>query len=545
MKIKLINCKIVDGTGNNTYVGDILIENERIVKIGDCGDMEADHIINADGYYAAPGFIDVHTHSDLSVLYDGSAENRIYDGVTTDVCGNCGVGPAPVSKKYKDELMSYLKTRMVGNIDADLDFHWESYEEYLNYMEAKDIAVNMVPILAEGAVRISTMGLEQREATQEELETMKREVRKAMEAGAVGMSSGLIYLPGAYVPKEEMIELCKVVAEYDGFYTTHVRDEGDKEEEAFKEAFQVAKASGARLNISHLKLLGKRNHNKTGKIFKLIAEAKDSGLCVTCDQHPYNTAMTSLLAMLPPWASNGGMKNLLNIIQMPKEQEKMMHDINNGILGWQNVLKAIGGFKHLIISTIVKEENKWMEGKRMSDIARKLNISNEELFFKLLLEDEARTLVIVEGLSQEDVEIIASRPEIMIGSDSATLSKNGPLSKGKPHPRGYGSYAHFLKNFVREKKIISLETAIRKMTALAAEHLHIKDRGYLKEGYFADIVVFNLDKIKDNATITNPREYSSGFEYVLVNGKLALENGIQTSERAGKVLRRDNSKFIS
>lgn len=543
MKIKLINGQIIDGTGAKAYPADLLIDDDKIIKIGDCSRDAADRIIDASGCCLAPGFIDVHTHSDLSVLYDGSAENRIYDGVTTDVCGNCGIGPAPVSKEHEAELMSYLKTRIVGNIDAELKFSWRSFAEYLDYMAGCPIAVNMVPILAEGAVRICVMGMDQREATEAELEKMKGLVREAMEAGAVGMSSGLIYLPGAYVKKPEMTELCKIVKEYDGFYTTHIRDEGDREEEALQEAFDVAEGSGVRLNISHLKLTGVQNFHKTDMILRLFKEAEDRGITLTCDQYPYNSGMTSLMAMLPPWVSKNGIDQMLEDLKSKDIQQKILADIENGIPGWQNLCRTIGGFSRLAVSTVTRPEHQWMEGMYLPDAAARLGMTTEDYFFRMLIEEHARTLVLVEGMSQEDVDFFASRPDIMVGSDSATLSKTGPLSKGKPHPRGYGSHAHFISEFVRKKQLISLEAAVRKMSALEADHLHLEKRGYLKEGYFADVIVFDPDKVQDHADIIHPREFSSGFEYVIVNRAIDLDEGVQTPVRAGRVLRRCDQKI--
>lgn len=538
MKIKIINGQIIDGTGSEAYPADLLIEDDKIAKIGDCSQEPADRVIDASGMYCAPGFIDVHTHSDLSVLYDGSAENRIYDGVTADVFGNCGIGPAPVSREHEADLMAYLKTRIVGNIDAELKLSWRTFAEYLDYMEKCPIAINMVPILAQGAVRICVMGMDQREATEAEMEEMKRLVREAMEAGAVGMSSGLIYLPGAYVKKPEMTELCKIVREYDGFYTTHIRDEGDKEEEALREAFDVAEASGVRLNISHLKLTGIQNFHKTDMILGLFQEARDRGITLTCDQYPYNSGMTSLMAMLPPWASKNGIDKMVEDLKSKDIQQRILDDIRNGLPGWQNLCRTIGGFSRLSISTVSRPECKWMEGMRLPDAAEKLGMTAEDYFFMMLIEDHARTLVLVEGMSQEDVEFFASQPDIMVGSDSSTLAKTGPLSRGKPHPRGYGSHAHFIAEFVKKKQLISLEAAVRKMSALAADHLHLEKRGYLKEGYFADVIVFDPDKVQDHADIVHPREYSSGFEYVFVNGTPALDEGVQTSARPGRVLRR-------
>lgn len=536
--IKIIHANIVDGTGAEPYMADVAICNERISAIGDLSEVEAKEVIDAKGMIVAPGFIDFHTHSDLSFLYDTRTSNRIYNGVTTDVCGNCGVGVAPVSDQYADEFLGYLKTRIIGNIPCDIELKWRSYQEYLDVVNNAHTAVNVAPILAQGAVHIYEKGLEQSATSPEELEVMKDEVRKAMECGAVGMSSGLIYLPGAYTDSKEFIELCKVMKDYGGVYFTHKRDEGAKRYEAIDEAANVARNAGVPLHISHLKVVGKENFGKVGELFAYIKKLQDSGLTVTYDTYPYNWGMTSLLALLPPWASEGGIDRLVERVQQPEIRKKMISDIENGIPGWSDMAKTIGDWNKIVISSSKSEKNLWMEGKSLKNIADTLKLDVYTLIFDLIVEEKARTLIIAEMMDENDVAEILADPGTMIGSDSMTCGEDGLLSLGRPHPRTFGTQARVLAKYCRDKKIFSLETAVKKMTSMPAHVLGLKERGEIKPGYFADLVIFDLANVQDMATYEEPKKYSKGMEYVFVNGKIALRNGKQTEIHAGRVITR-------
>ncbi|MEY8353148.1 D-aminoacylase [Lachnospiraceae bacterium 54-53] len=539
--IIILNASVIDGTGKEPYSADIGITGDRIREVGDLTGAEAGEIIDAKGMTVAPGFIDLHTHSDLSFLYDRRTSNRIYNGVTTDVCGNCGVGVAPVSDKYSDDLLGYLKTRIIGNIPCEIELKWRTYKEYLNAVNEVHTAVNVAPILAQGVIHIYEKGLSQSETTEEELEVMKKQVREAMECGAVGMSSGLIYLPGAYTSSHEFTELCKAMKEYGGVYFTHKRDEGDRLYEAIDEAAGVALSAGVPLHISHLKVTGKKNFGTVKKVFSYIRELQASGLKITYDTYPYSWGMTSLLALLPPWVSEGGIDRLVERLKSPQMREKVIYDIENGVPGWSDLIKNIQDFSRIVIASSKVEANLWMEGKNLQEIAAQTGKDVYTLILDLIVEEKARTLIIAGMMDEDDVAEILSDPDTMIGSDSMTCGEDGLLAAGKPHPRTFGTQARVLAEYCRERKLFPLETAVKKMTSMPAKLLGLKDRGEIKPGYYADLCMFDLAEVQDMATYQDPIRYSKGMEYVFVNGQVALRNGKQTEVYAGRVITREKS----
>lgn len=535
---KIINAEIVDGTGAAAYRADLAVTGEKISAIGDLSDTEAKVTIDAQGKTLAPGFIDLHTHSDLSVLYDHRMANRIYNGVTTDVCGNCGVGAAPVSDRYAEDFAGYLRTRIIGNIPGGFELKWRTYQEYLDAVNKAQPAANVAPILAQGAVHIYEKGLSQSETTPEELEHMKEEVRKAMECGAVGLSSGLIYLPGAYTSKEEFVALCAETKPYGGLYITHKRDDGDHLHEAVDEAAEIAREAGVPLHISHLKVTGKKNYGTVKEVFEHIHRLQASGLQVTYDTYPYSWGMTSLLALLPPWVSEGGIDCLVERLKDPEIRKKVIYDIENGLEGWSDAARAVGDFDKIVIASAKLESNLWMEGKGLKQIADILKKDVYDVLLDLIIEEKARTLIIEGLMDDKDVEEILADPDTMIGSDSMICGEDGLLSAGRPHPRMFGTQARVLAVYCRDKKLFPLELAVKKMTSMPAKLLGLEGRGEIRVGAYADLCLFDLANVKDMATYDEPKQYSRGMDYVFVNGQPALWEGKQTEVYAGRVIGR-------
>ncbi len=535
--IKISNGTILDGTGAPGLRADIAVTGDRIAAIGDLKGEKAVKTIDASGKFVSPGFIDMHTHSDMSLLYDSYASSRIHTGVTTDVIGNCGIGVAPVNEKNKQLLLDYLATRIVGTIPAPLELHWSTFGEYLNYIDKNPPAVNVAPLLAQGAIRIAEMGFSKEAAAPDQIRAMRAEVKKAMEEGAIAMTSGLIYLPGAYTGREELAELCKELRPYGGYYCTHMRNEGDTIFEAIDESIYIAKTAGVPLHISHLKLFGESNFGQTDKIFAVLDKAEEEGLRVTFDCYPYEAGMSSLSALLPSWVFEGGVDKLVERIREPENRLRLRREIEEGIPGWQNPCKASGGFKNVIIASLMLEKNKWYEGKSVEEIAKLQGKDPYDVVFDTLIEENAKVQMVTYMMSGEDVLKIVTHPKTMFGSDSMSLSTEGLLAFGKPHPRAFGTFGRIYSHYVKELGVLTFEEAVKKMTSMPAALLRLRDRGILREGYFADVVVFDPDTIKDRATYTDPKQYTEGIECVIVNGKIALEEGIQTKTLAGRVLR--------
>lgn len=537
LDLKILGGTIVDGSGDKGYCGDIGIQGERIVSIGNLSGTPAKTEIDATGKIVCPGFIDMHTHSDISLVVNRNASARLYDGVTTDVIGNCGIGLAPVSDEYKEALITYLGTRLVGSIPIDIELPWSSMEDYFDYLDAHQPAVNVAPLLAHGAIRIHEMGFSDATPTEAQMNNMKHEIDKAMKAGCLGMSTGLVYMPGEYSNKDELAELSKTLAPYDGFYVSHIRSEGTNIFEALDEALYIAENGGVPLHVSHLKLLGKNMWGKTDTLFSKFAEANKKGIEITYDAYPYVAGCTSLGACLPPWVFEGGVTELVKRLSDPELREKIIFDMKNGIPGWQNFYNVAGGWDDITIATVNTEGSQKYLGRKIGEIAKSENKDPFTFAFDLMVTEKSRVQIILPGMSLEDMTYILSRPETMVGSDSMSLSTEGVLGTGRPHPRAFGTHAKIIREFVKEKKLLTLEAAVKKMTSLEAARLNLDSRGMLKEGYYADIVVMDLDTVKDNASFEVPKVYSSGFDEVIVNGVLALHEGKETLAYSGRVLR--------
>ena len=537
LDIKIINAKIIDGTGAPAFDGEVGIVGDKITKIGDLSNEEAKTVIDAKGNVVSPGFIDMHTHSDMSLVYDRNASSRIYSGITTDVIGNCGIGVASVKEENRQLLLDYLGTRIVGSMPVKLELPWDSYESYVKYMEENPPAVNVAPLLAQGPIRIYEMGFSKEEPTDKELENMVELADECMQVGPLGMTSGLVYLPGEYTTQNELVELCKKVAKYDGFYATHMRNEGDEIFEAMDEAIDVAKKSGVRLHISHLKCLGHKNFGQTDKLFAKINKAREEGVKMSFDVYPYNAGMTSLSALLPPWMFEGGVDKMVDRLTDEKNRKQIVHDIENGLPGWQNFGGSLRSWDDVTIVSVTKDEDSWMEGMKLTEIAAKWDKDVYNTMFDILYKENGRVQITVVLMDEKDVETILCHPDSMVGSDSMSLATEGLLAKTSTHPRAFGTQAKVLGEFVREKKCFSLEEGVKKLTYNIAKILKLEDRGLIKEGNFADIVIFNPDTIKDMATYKDPKQYPVGIDTVLVNGVVAFKDGEQLDVLPGRFLK--------
>lgn len=527
------NGKVIDGTGNPWTKTDIAIKDHKIAEIGGIATHSAEITIDAKGLIISPGFIDIHSHSDFTIPINPKAESKIRQGVTTEVVGNCGMSFAPLN----DDVIKFLRKENPIIAESGVELDWTTMEQYLEKMEKRGTAVNLVPLVGHSTIRAYIMGSTNRRPALQELNKMKELAAQAMSEGAFGLSSGLIYSPGCYADAGELIELCKIVALYGGIYTSHIRGEGETLFKAVEEAIRIGKNAQLPVEISHLKLEGRENWGKTEKLLSLITDARSKGIDVSADAYPYPAGCFSLSAMLPPWTSDAGVQKLVERLKDEKMRGKIREEMVGGRSDWSSPLRAIG-WDRTIISYCRKAENREFEGKAVSELSQAKNVDPFDFIFDLIIDENAETQVIRFSMSEEDVRVIIKHPLIAICSDGSALAPYGVLGRGNPHPRYYGTFPRVIRKFVAEEGILRIEDAVRKMTSLPAQRLRLKKRGLLQEGYYADIVAFDPHRIKDTATFTQPQQYPVGIEYVIVNGTLVIDGKNHTDKLPGSILRK-------
>jgi len=518
---------VVDGTGNPWFKADVGIKDGRIIDIGKLSSTKSEEALDAKGLVVAPGFIDMHAHSDFSLLINPLAESKVKQGVTTEVIGNCGSSAAPLDEFLKEETRETLPVLK----EAKLKLDWSSMDEYLNRLERKGIALNVVPLVGNGNIRALVMEYNSRRPSKSELEKMKGFLAETMKEGAFGLSSGLIYPPSCYADTEELIELCKVVAKYGGIYTSHIRGEGKTLFDSVREAIEIGKKAGVPVEISHHKASGKSNWGKVKQTLNMISEARTAGVDVTCDVYPYLAGSTGLDALLPTYAWEGGIEKLVKRLKNPEIRNRLKREMKAG----QPNLFSAGDWDAIMIAYC--RGHREYEGKTIAEIARQMRIDPFDFVFDLLIEEKASVMIVLFTMCEKDMRTVLRHSVSMIGSDSSATAPYDVLGKGKPHPRTYGTFPRVLGEYVRRKKLLTLENAIRKMTSFPAQKLKLKDRGLVRKGMWADITVFNPEKIVDKATYAKPHQYAVGIKYVMVNGKVVIANGKHTKKLPGKALR--------
>ena len=534
------NGKLVSGAGNPWFRADIGVKNGRITKIGRLRAFDAAHVIDVEGLLISPGFIDAHSHTDLVLPFNPGVESSIRQGVTTLITGNCGISLAPVAPATQDLLVKSVSPFIPKG--AKLELSWSTFDEYLRYEEELGLAANIGHLVGHGTVRTAVMGFENRAPSGDELKAMTRLVAEALEAGALGLSTGLIYPPGLYAETEELIELAKVVARYGGIYASHIRGEGKTLIAAVKEAIAVGEAGGLPVEISHHKASGKPYWGQTADSLALIETARRRGIDVTCDQYPYLAGMTSLATLLPPWSHEGGLEKLLERLRSPEDRRRIRRDMETGLPGWENIL-ATNGWENVRVSSVRTDENRGVEGKTLAEIAQiRMKPDEYTALFDLLLEEDGEATMVLFSMSEDDVRRVMTHPAQMVGSDSWSVAPYGIMSGGKPHPRFYGTYPRILGTYVREERVLTLEDAIRRMTSFPARRFGLTHRGLIMPGMWADLTIFDEETIRDRASYDDPHTYPEGIEYVFVNGRMVIERGKNTGIRAGKVLYRTSTR---
>jgi N-acyl-D-amino-acid deacylase len=536
--ILIQNGTLVDGLGSAPFKADLEIHDGRISHVGQRSSTAARAVLNAKGLVVCPGFIDIHSHSDMSIPFDNRLESMIRQGVTTSVIGNCGSSLAPINDDTLDVIQKEFD--VFSPRGHTLNITWHSFKEYLETIEKTRVPINVIPLVGFGTVRIAAgPSFENRKPTKREFAGMKACIAEAMEAGAFGLSTGLYYAPQSFASTGEIIELAKTVAKYNGLYFSHIRGEGETVVQSVKELIHIVEKSDCRGGqIAHHKVAGRPYWGTSKKTLKLVADANRRGVRITCDQYPYNRGMTSLVALLPPWAHEGGMESILDILKDSEAQQRIKSDVEAGVQEWENIIRDVG-WDGIYIASV--KTRKWMpiQGMSLQQIADEREYEDVFLLlFDLLLDEAGEASMTIESMDEEDIRRIMTDKHTMIGTDGWGVSPTGVFGQGKPHPRSYGTYPRILGKYVREEKVLTLEEAIWKMTGFPAETLGLEDRGNLREGSLADIVVFNPKTIRDKATFAKPHQFPVGIRYVIVNGEIVVDKNAQFDVFPGKVLRK-------
>lgn len=517
--------EVIDGTGKGGYRADIGIAGERIGEIGSLKNSSANKTIDAQGLTVCPGFVDLHSHADAVLLEKPTDLPKVMQGVTTEVVGNCGFSLAPINRSRQNMLKQFLEP-LLGEINSLCS--WTSMDDYLHQLEKRGIGVNVASYVGHQTLRIAVMGFDDQKPTEEEMEKMQHLLAQSLQQGAVGLSTGLIYSPGSYADTRELVRLCEVVTGVGGIYATHIRNESNEILESVKEALDIGRKTGVSVHISHFKICGRENWNRIGTVLNLILQAKKEGLDVTCDMYPYLAGSTTLATLLPPWVHEGGIEALTERLGRHEVRERIKKDFARGIKGWDNIMQGVG-WENIFINWVYSRQNKKMEGRNLRGIAASCKKDPAQTLFDLLISEKGRATMVVFCNCEENMRNMMQQPMTMIGTDGIHLGQ-------KPHPRLYGTFPRVLGKYVREEKLLSLEEAIHKMTYLPNQRLGFADRGAIRKGFFADIVVFDPDTIRDCATYKDPKQYSQGIEYVLVSGKVVVEKGEHTGSLPGRVL---------
>ena len=526
LDLKIEGATVVDGTGRPGSRADVGVRDETIVAVGDLSREPAGRTLNASGRVVAPGFIDMHSHSDWRLWGNRRAESKIRQGVTTEVVGNCGFSPAPTSAEYLDELRAFALF-----IPTGMDFSWRSVGEYLRAFDRDGTALNVAQLVGHGTLRVAAMGFARRAPTAAELKTMQRLMTDAMNDGAWGLSTGLIYAPGSFATTDEIVTVARSAARYRGFYASHIRGEGATLLDAVREAIQVGREAQIPVQISHVKAAGRPHWGKVAEALALIDAARAEGLDVMGDAYPYTASSTSLRTALPDWALEGGVSAMLERLNSAEMRDRIRTDMERP--GGHSIMDRMG-WENVMIAWCPKRKD--AEGKRISQIATDRNLEPIDAVFELLRDAQGVASMILFQLDEADFRRVITHQAIMVGSDGSALATTGEMSVGKPHPRSYGTFPRVLGHYARDERLLSLPEAVHKMTGLPARRLGLRDRGEIRAGARADLVVFDPRRVADQATYEDPHRYPTGIEQVVVNGRFVIKDGEHTGSLPGRVL---------
>ncbi|MGI6253654.1 MAG: N-acyl-D-amino-acid deacylase family protein [Aminivibrio sp.] len=530
------NAKVYDGTGGPWYFADIAVRDGVIAGTGKFDVSRGKQIIDAEGRAVAPGFVDPHTHSDLNSATVPDADAKIVQGVTTEVTGNCGLSLTPVSRDRLNLLRDYLKPFIPR--EAMPDFKWTRAGELMDIVDKTGFATDIAFLSGHGTVRLAVMGFDDREPTAAELEKMKELFTMEMEDGCVGFSTGLIYPPGCFSTPPEIIELCKIAAQYDGVYATHMRGESGEILKSVEEALTAAETGGCRLQISHHKII-QDYEGLSADTLRMMEEARERGVDVACDVYPYIAGSSLISVVLPPWAREGGVEKMLARLEDASDRERIKKDFLGEIPGWDNFIKG-ATYKNILISSSTADKS--LEGKTIQQVADERGIDASDAILDIMLSERGEVTIVIISQSDSDNRRIMAHELAMIGSDSLATAHTGKLAYGKPHPRCFGTFPRVLGYFSRDQKLFSLEKAVWKISGFPAQRFGLADRGLIKSGLIADFVVFDPATISGTDDFVNPRQIPTGIRYVVKNGKVVVDNGHFLGKTLGKSIRKFGHK---
>lgn len=522
------NGTVYDGTGRAPKRVDIAIKGDRIVAIGNLRRARAANVVDAKGLAVAPGFINMLSWSTDSLIADGRSQGEIRQGVTTQIMGE-GWSMGPFNERLKQQVVSEQD-------DIKFEIEWSTLAEYLKYLERRGVSQNVASFVGATTIRQYVLGDADVQPTPAQLQQMRELVRQAMEEGALGVGSSLIYAPAFYARTEELIELCKVAARYKGKYISHLRSEGNEWVQAVEELIRISREAGLPAEIYHIKAAGSQNWDKVDKVIGMINGARRAGLKITADMYMYTAGSTGLNASLPPWTMDGGYEALFKRLEDPALRQRIAAEVRTPSDKWENLYLAAGSPDRVLLVGFKSEKLKPLTGKTLSEVAKMRGKDPVETIMDLIVEDRSRVGTVYFLMAEENLKKELRQPWVSLGSDGASMAPEGVFLKSSTHPRAYGNFARLLGKYVREEKVISLTEAVRRLTGLPATNLGLDRRGFLKTGLFADVVVFDPATIADRATFENPHQYSVGVKHVFVNGVQVVKEGEHTGAKPGRAL---------
>ena len=529
-EVLILNGTIVDGTGRPRYAADVGISAGRIEAMGSLGHAEAQRRVDVRGHIVTPGFIDMHSHSDVTLLDDPGGESKAYQGVTTEVTGNCSYSPFPAGEAGPKALREHLGTTLISNVE----WTWDTLDDWANDMESNGISINVAPQVGQAALQVAVGAIEERPATKDEMREMQRLAAEAIEQGAFSLSTGLSVAPSGYASTDEVVALCQAIAHYDGaFYVTHARVGAGKQISMIEEAVEIGRRAGVPVQFSHLAITDRRFYGRGPEMLAVFEKARDEGLDITYDMYPYTAAGAGLNQTIPLWAQAGTLEEYMGRLGDPDTRARIREEVAQGIGGLSPQWDTWR------IAFIHTENNRNVLGRSVEDIAEERGVEPAEAVLQLVEEERGSVPTLVHNRVEGDVRTFMGHPMSMFGSDGRAISPEGLYGTARPHPRFYGTYPRVLGRYVREEPpVLSLETAVYKMSGFPAQRLGLSDRGLVEEGRVADLVVFDPDTVLDRATFEEPHQYPVGIPYVFVNGVAVVDEGKHTGARPGRVLRR-------